>query len=82
MSEAFLRTDQLMDRWRGAVKKQTLVNWRVQGKGPKFTRIGRSVLYALSDVELYEQSQTFASRAEEIENERDQDATTRFTVIE
>lgn len=31
----------------------TLRDWRKQGKGPRFTRVGRLVRYRLSDVEEF-----------------------------
>lgn len=32
----------------------TLSNWRVQGMGPKFIKVGRKVLYPMAQVVLYE----------------------------
>lgn len=32
----------------------TLSNWRVQGAGPRFIKVGRKVLYPLSEIEAYE----------------------------
>ena len=37
--------------------KGTLANWRVQGKGPKFVKIGRKVLYPTAEVMAYEKRQ-------------------------
>ncbi len=31
-----------------------LANWRVQGKGPKFMKVGSKVLYPLSEIEMFE----------------------------
>ena len=42
-------------RWK--LNVVTLANWRVQGKGPKFIKLGRRVLYPLGEIEAYEQSQ-------------------------
>lgn len=51
--KTYLTTAQLSDRW--GMQKQTLANWRVQGKGPKFLKVGnKKVLYALEDVEQWE----------------------------
>jgi hypothetical protein len=36
----------------------TLSNWRVQGVGPKFIKVGRKVLYPLAQVAAYEAAQT------------------------
>lgn len=55
-----LNTQELADRWR--LKPQTLINWRSQGTGPKFIRLGRrnhgrkpAVRYRMEDVVAYEQ---------------------------
>jgi hypothetical protein len=31
----------------------TLRNWRSQGRGPKYVRLGRRVLYRLKDLDAY-----------------------------
>jgi hypothetical protein len=35
----------------------TLSNWRVQGVGPKFIKVGRKVLYPTAQVAAYENGQ-------------------------
>lgn len=50
----YLTPSQLVDRWNKAVTKGTLSNWRVQNRGPKFVKFGRSVRYAIADVEAFE----------------------------
>lgn len=54
MMHEFLTIDDLVLRWRGAVSRGTLGNWRVKGKGPAYRKIGQSVLYRISDVEAFE----------------------------
>jgi len=44
----------------------TLSNWRVQGAGPRFVKIGRKVLYPLSEIEAYEQRQLRASTSQRV----------------
>ena len=39
----------------------TLSNWRVQGEGPRFIKLGRKVLYPLVEVEAYEKRQLRAN---------------------
>jgi hypothetical protein len=34
-------------------KPQTLRNWRSQSKGPPYTKVGRSVRYAINDLLAY-----------------------------
>jgi excisionase family DNA binding protein len=35
------------------VRPRTLQRWRQLGRGPKFTRAGRRVLYRMGDLEAY-----------------------------
>jgi predicted DNA-binding transcriptional regulator AlpA len=39
----------------------TLLNWRVQGSGPSFLRIGRAVRYSEADLEEWTRTRRFAS---------------------
>jgi hypothetical protein len=47
-----LRQKQLADRW--LMSPRTLEQWRWQGKGPKYLKIGSRVVYRLEDVEAFE----------------------------
>jgi Helix-turn-helix domain len=42
----------LSRRWR--ISPRTLEQWRWQGRGPRFLKIGGRVLYRLIDIEAYE----------------------------
>lgn len=55
-AQEFLTPTQLVARWGNAVGIGTLANWRNQGRGPKFVRLGAKIGYRLSDVEAYEQA--------------------------
>lgn len=46
----FLNAVQLSKRWNNAVSPGTLANWRSQGKGPPYQKIGSKVLYRLDKV--------------------------------
>jgi len=35
------------------INPATLNNWRQQGKGPKYVKVGGSIRYRYTDVELY-----------------------------
>lgn len=48
-----LTTAELAKRWRLRTPT-TLRMWRMRGQGPRFTKVGGRVLYALSDVLSYE----------------------------
>ena len=50
----YLTTKQLSDRWGGTPTPETLRNWRYQGKGVRFIKIGNLVKYPLSEVIKYE----------------------------
>jgi hypothetical protein len=47
-----LRQKQLADRW--LMSPRTLEQWRWQGKGPKYLKIGATVVYRLQDIEAFE----------------------------
>jgi predicted DNA-binding transcriptional regulator AlpA len=46
------------------LKKQTLQVWRINGQGPAFYKIGRSVKYRLSDLIAYIESRRCRNTAE------------------
>lgn len=58
-NKEFLTVDELVDRWGGARKRQTLANWRTRGEGPKFLRVGRTVVYPLADLREWERETNF-----------------------
>ncbi len=49
----------LADRWQ--VSPRTLEQWRWQGRGPRFLKIGGRVVYRLADVEAFETSNIHAN---------------------
>lgn len=50
------------DRLRTSVG--TLSNWRVRGDGPRFIKLGRKVLYPLTEIEAFEKRQLRANTAQ------------------
>ena len=48
----FLSDPELSARW--GLKAGTLSNWRCQGRGPTFIKIGGSVRYKIADILAYE----------------------------
>jgi hypothetical protein len=54
MENKYLTEKQLSDRWGGSPTPGTLRNWRHQGKGPRYVKIGQKPKYLLSDVLKYE----------------------------
>jgi hypothetical protein len=53
-----LLPEELAKRWR--ITARTLQRWRAAGSGPAYLRIGRRVVYRLSDVERFETAQVCA----------------------
>ena len=49
----YLTPQQLAKRWQFSHK--TLEKWRYQGIGPRYIKIGKNLLYAMSDVVAFEQ---------------------------
>jgi len=45
-----------------ALNRQTLANWRFQGRGPTYTRLGgRAIRYKFSDVAAFAESRKVAT---------------------
>lgn len=65
MSNAFLTSKEIADRWR--LSDRTLANWRSAGKGPPFIRVGSRVLYPVEGIHAYEKlSQQWLSNDEQL----------------
>lgn len=47
-----LTIKELAERWNMA--PGSLSNWRVKGMGPKYVKVGKTVLYPVAEVEAYE----------------------------
>ncbi|WP_443698627.1 helix-turn-helix domain-containing protein [Pseudomonas sp.] len=65
MSEPkFMSPQELSDRWGGRISVRTLANWRTQGSGPAFTKIGGAVLYSRDKLVEYENRNTVNSTSQ------------------
>ena len=53
MENARLTPQALAERWE--LETTTLTQWRWNGRGPKFLKIGRRVFYRLNDVLCFEE---------------------------
>lgn len=49
----------LAARW--LISERTLEQWRWQGKGPRYLKIGARVVYRLADIEAYEAARVHAN---------------------
>ena len=62
MTDVFLSTQELAERWVGQVCVGTLKNWRSKKKGPKYVKLGRDVnshvAYRMADVLEFERKMT------------------------
>lgn len=52
----YLTISELIERWRGEIKRSTLAVWRCKGRGPVFTKFGKRILYHRDSVIEFEQS--------------------------
>lgn len=53
MAEPLLTLEELATRW--YLRPVTLDQWRWNGKGPRYTKIGRHIFYRIQDVEAFEE---------------------------
>ena len=58
----YLTQSELSERWNNTIKVGTLRNWRNQGKGPSFVKLGSKAVYPLVEVEKYE-AENFIERS-------------------
>lgn len=52
MNHSLLTEKALAERW--DIKSATLSQWRWNGRGPQFMKIGRRVFYRIQDIEAFE----------------------------
>lgn len=52
MHPNLITPDILAERWN--IKRSTLNQWRWNGRGPKFLKLGRQIVYRIQDVEEFE----------------------------
>jgi hypothetical protein len=55
----YLTTEELADVFHA--RPETVRSWRVHGRGPRWIRVGRRVLYAEADVQLFIEQQEAAA---------------------
>ncbi len=53
MTDALLTSEQLATRW--CLSPKTLRQWRWQGQGPRFLKLGGRVVYRFQDVQKFEE---------------------------
>jgi helix-turn-helix protein len=64
-----LDQNNLAERW--LISPRTLEQWRWQGRGPRYLKIGGRVVYRLSDVEVFEAASLHANTVGPIDSRND-----------
>lgn len=59
----FLTAEEVSERYRGEITVGTLRNWRAMRIGPPFVKIGKAVLYPISELDAWDQKNTVNCRA-------------------
>lgn len=54
----YLTPQDLCERFKKTITLRTLANWRSEGSGPAFTKIGGRVLYPLEAIKRWEKERT------------------------
>ncbi len=68
-----LDQNKLADRW--LISPRTLEQWRGQGRGPRYLKLGGRVIYRLSDVEAFEAANLHANSIGPVEIRTEQEPT-------
>lgn len=61
---SYLTPAQVAERYEGRISVRTLANWRYQGNGPAFSRLGGRVLYPEDKLLEWEAKRTVSSTSE------------------
>lgn len=63
-NKQFLTPAEVVDRYNSNISVRTLANWRSQGIGPAFTKIGGSIMYPISKLTEWEDMNTVSSTSQ------------------
>ncbi len=74
MSSLFLTPQEVYERYRGMISLGTLRNWRMMKNGPSFLKLGRAVLYPLSELEAWDRKNLVICRAAKGLSEKEREA--------
>ena len=58
MKKRYLTQDEVAERYRGLISVRTLANWRSMRIGPRFTKIGKTVLYEEGELDAWDEHNT------------------------
>jgi Helix-turn-helix domain len=59
----FLTAEEVSERYRGEISVGTLRNWRAMRIGPPFVKIGKAVLYPITELDAWDQKNMVSCRA-------------------
>lgn len=62
-SAIYLTPDEVSARYRGEVSTGTLRNWRAQRVGPSFVKVGKGVLYPVSELDAWDRRNVVECRS-------------------
>lgn len=63
-AKQFLTPADVAERYDGNISVRTLANWRSQGIGPAFTKVGGSIMYPLNRLVEWEDMNTVNSTSQ------------------
>jgi hypothetical protein len=56
--QQYLTPDDVAARYSGNISVRTLANWRTNGDGPPFVKVGGRVMYRTTDLDAWEAKRT------------------------
>lgn len=59
---AYLTLEEVVARYRGQVSEGTLRNWKTMRVGPSYIKIGKAVLYPVSELDRWDKSNLVVCR--------------------
>ena len=59
----FLTVEEVSERYRGEITVGTLRNWRAMRIGPGFIKIGKAVLYPITELDAWDEKNRVTCRA-------------------
>ena len=58
MKKRYLTPEEVSARYRGLISTRTLANWRSLKQGPRYVKVGKTVLYEESDLDAWDEKNT------------------------
>jgi hypothetical protein len=62
----YLTTEEVSERYRGEITVGTLANWRALKIGPPYAKIGKAILYPVTELEAWEKKNMVISRESKV----------------